>query len=157
MILAVVLREKSGILSLHSHFQHAVVVQTVVVFGTVFSLFLKASSFGSDVSCNQRRVVVLFFFTLQALGNGRTVGMTISALLTGAFMWCVYRRRYMANATSTPGRLVATCLLIILFAITSISHAELFLARNHPQAGELSWSSLGQVGLTQFLTRAYTF
>jgi hypothetical protein len=145
MIHAAILRERSGAPSLGQFLRYAVVIQAVVAAGTVFSLLLMAASFGSDVSCNERLVVVVFFVTLQALGDGRLVGMTILVLLVLTAIWSVYQGRYLVKSTSTPSRLVTSCILITLSAAILICHAELFLAQNRPQAGERSWASIGQV------------
>jgi hypothetical protein len=82
---------------------------------------------------------------MQVLGHDRTVGMVASVLLIGAFVWSVYRRRQLANPTSTPDRFVASGIYITLFALILISHAEIFLVQNHSQVGERSWASIGQV------------
>jgi hypothetical protein len=106
------------------------------------SVLALAETFGSDASCNHRRVLVMFFVSLSVQGIGRIMGMTALVLGFAALLWfCLYSPSFTPSQSS---RLLASATAAVVGPVM-VAHAELFLWRNHPQPGEQSWTSFGQV------------
>jgi hypothetical protein len=118
--------------------------QSFIICGLVLSVLYSGPHFGSDATCNDHRMLVIFY-PFRLTTTVRVTAMALLGLVPLGLSVFVTSQPSLPHPVFLNRNIYGTCTLLFLMISLWITNVELLRIYNRPQSGEQSWVAFGQV------------